>query len=373
MSVGGHRDTLCVTHHGLHKPPTEKKMPHQQSVARRYLVTLGLILATLAVTSVVACCGGSGATVVVYTSLDQLYSEPILNDFEAETGIKVKAVYDVEAAKTTGLVNRLIAERGRPQADVFWSSEYAQTIMLKDEGVLAPYDSPSAADIPEEYRDPEDYWTGFAARARIIMVNTDLVAEEDYPESIFDLLDPRWGDNEVGIANPLFGTTATHAAALYADLGEDEAQAYFEGLLDQNVRVVDGNSVVRDMVVSGELKVGLTDTDDAHIAVAQNQPVEIIFPDQNDLGTLLIPNTVAMVNGAPHPEEAKRLIDYLLSPEVEARLAASESVQMPVREGVAGPVDMPGLSEILGMDVHPNDVAAQMTVSLEWLKEVFLK
>jgi iron(III) transport system substrate-binding protein len=322
---------------------------------------------------VLAGCGGNANTVVVYTSLDQLYSEPVLNDFEAETGIRVQAVYDVEAAKTTGLVNRLVAEKGRPQADVFWSSEYAQTIMLKDEGVLAPYDSPSAADIPEEYRDPDDYWTGFAARARIIMVNKELVAEEDYPASILDLLDPSWGDNEVGIANPLFGTTATHAAALFAALGDEEAQAFFEGLLDQNVRVVDGNSVVRDMVVSGELKVGLTDTDDAHIAVAQGQPVDIIFPDQDDLGTLLIPNTVAMVNGAPHPEEAKRLIDYLLSPEVEARLAASESVQMPVREGVTGPADMPGLSEIRGMDVHPNDVAAQMTVSSEWLKEVFLK
>jgi iron(III) transport system substrate-binding protein len=339
----------------------------------RYALKLGALVAGVAAIAIVAGCCGGGPTVVVYTSLDQLYSEPILNDFEAETGIRVQAVYDVEAAKTTGLVNRLVAEKSRPQADVFWSSEYAQTIMLKDQGVLAPYDSPSAADIPEQYRDPEDYWTGFAARARIILVNTALVVEEDYPESIFDLLDPRWGDNEVGIANPLFGTTATHAAALFADLGEDDAQAYFEGLLDQNVRVVDGNSVVRDMVVSGELKVGLTDTDDAHIAVAQGQPVEIIFPDQDDLGTLLIPNTLALVNGAPHPEEAKRLVDYLLSAEVEAELAASESVQMPVREGVAGPVDMPGLSEIRGMDVHPNDVAAQMTVSAEWLKEVFLK
>ncbi len=349
-------------------------MTRSRCGAVRCALKLGALLAGMAAIAILAgCCGGGGPTVVVYTSLDQIFSEPILNDFEAETGIRVQAVYDVEAAKTTGLVNRLVAEKGRPQADVFWSSEYAQTIMLKDEGVLAPYDSPSAADIPEEYRDPGDYWTGFAARARIILVNTELVAEEDYPESIFDLLDPRWGDNEVGIANPLFGTTATHAAALFADLGEEEAQAYFEGLLDQNVRVVDGNSVVRDMVVSRELKVGLTDTDDAHIAVAQGQPVEIIFPDQDALGTLLIPNTVAMVNGAPHPDEAKQLIDYLLSPEVEATLAASESVQMPVREGVAGPADMPGLSEILGMDVHPNDVAAQMTASSEWLKEVFLK
>ena len=336
-------------------------------------VALALLIAGLTAVVLLAGCGGDANTVVVYTSLDQVFSEPILDDFEAETGITVKAVYDVEAAKTTGLVNRLVAESGNPQADVFWSSEFAQTIMLKDEGVLQPYDSPSAADIPEQYRDPDDYWTGFAARARVIIVNTELVAEEDYPQSIYDLLDPSWGDNEVGIANPLFGTTATHAAALFAALGDEEAQAFFESLLDRNVRVVDGNSVVRDMVVSGELKVGLTDTDDAHIALADGEPVEIIFPDQDELGTLLIPNTVAMVKGAPHQEQAEQLIDYLLSPELEATLAASESVQMPVRGNVTGPADMPDLSELRGMDVHPNDVAAEMSTSSEWLKDVFLQ
>ena len=89
--------------------------------------------------------GGEEKTVVVYTSVDQVYSEPVFRDFEKETGIHVLPVYDVEATKTTGLVNRLIAEKARPQADVFWSGEFSQTIVLKNESVLAPYQSPSAA------------------------------------------------------------------------------------------------------------------------------------------------------------------------------------------------------------------------------------
>jgi hypothetical protein len=80
-------------------------------------------------------------SVVIYTSADQIYSEPILKEFEVQTGIKVLAVYDVEATKTTGLMNRLIAEKNRPLADVFWNSEFTQTILLKEEGVLAPYTS----------------------------------------------------------------------------------------------------------------------------------------------------------------------------------------------------------------------------------------
>jgi iron(III) transport system substrate-binding protein len=91
------------------------------------------------------------AEVVVYTSLDQLFSEPILREFQAQTGVEVKAVYDVEASKTTGLVNRLIAEKDRPRADVFWNSEVGRTLVLKDKGVLERYRSPSAEDIPAQF------------------------------------------------------------------------------------------------------------------------------------------------------------------------------------------------------------------------------
>ncbi len=347
-------------------------MTHPRWMAATFLV--GMVIIGLTLLSLTACqVNETKDTVVVYTSLDQLFSEPVLNDFESQTGIQVKAVYDVEAAKTTGLVSRLIAENSRPQADVFWSSEYAQTLLLKEQGVLAPYDSPSASGIPTQYRDPESYWTGFAARARVLIVNIELVPQERYPQSIFDLLDPVWGEAEVGIANPLFGTTATHAAALFATLGPNEAQEFFEALRERKVRVVDGNSVVRDMVVSGELRVGLTDTDDAHIALVKGQPVEMIFPDQNGLGTLIIPNTVALINGAPHPEEAKHLVDFLLSPEVEARLAHSESWQMPVRQTIDIPPDMPQLQDIRGMAVQPSDVAEQMPASSAWLKQAFLQ
>jgi iron(III) transport system substrate-binding protein len=336
------------------------------------LACLSLLSLTLLLTS---CAAERADTVVIYTSLDQPFSEPILRDFEAATGIRARAVYDVEAAKTTGLVSRLAAERSRPQADVFWSSEFAQTLRLKEDGLLEAYDSPSAAKIPEAYRDPERYWTGIAVRARVIIVNTDLVPRERYPKTLDDLLDPAWGAGEVGIANPLFGTTATHAAALFAALGPEKAQAYFEKMRERGVRVVDGNSVVRDMVVSGELKAGLTDTDDAQVAVDKGAPVAVIYPDQspNGLGTLLIPNTVAVVKGAPHSSAARKLVDYLLSPEVEAKLARSGSAQMPVRPEVEAPAGMPRIDQIRPMTVSAAAVAAQLPASSAWLKETFLR
>ena len=137
-------------------------------------------------------CGSKKNEVVIYTSLDQIFSEPILQAFEKDTGIKVKIVYDVEATKTTGLVNRLIAEKDNPQADVFWNSEIARTILLKNKGILSPYYSKQAADIPAQFKDIDGYWTGFAARARILIYNTTLLNPRKAPKSVFEFIKPEW-------------------------------------------------------------------------------------------------------------------------------------------------------------------------------------
>ena len=170
---------------------------------------------------VISCVLEPTREVVVYTSVDQVFSEPILNDFEKKTGIKVKAVYDVEASKTVGLVNRLIAEKGNPRCDVFWNNEIVRTIVLKEKDVLIPYTSLSAEDIPSQFRDKDDYWTGFAARARVLIYNTKMLKEPDVPKSIFELTHPGW-KGKAALAYPLFGTTATHVAAMYASLGRQK-------------------------------------------------------------------------------------------------------------------------------------------------------
>src|SRR5258705_13948253 len=93
--------------------------------------------------------------VVVYVSEDQVFSEPILKDFERETGIKVKAVYDTEETKSAGAMNRLIAEKTNPQADVYWANEPIRAEVLRQQGVSVPYLSPSAQGIPEQLRNAE--------------------------------------------------------------------------------------------------------------------------------------------------------------------------------------------------------------------------
>ncbi len=313
-----------------------------------------------------------GREVVIYTSLDKVFSRPVLEAFEKETGINVLDVYDSEATKTTGLVNRLIAEKERPKADVFWNSETGRTIVLKQKGVLAAYVSPSAADIPEHFKDPEGYWAGFAARCRILIYNTDMLGKEELPKSIFELTEPRW-KGKVAFAYPLFGTTATHCAALFADMGEGRAMKYFEALKANDVMVTDGNASARDRVVDGTVPIGFTDTDDAFVAIGKGSPVDIIWPDRDGIGTLLIPNTVALIKGGPNPEAGKKLIDFLLSPEVERLLARCESGQIPVRAGIERPGHVPEMADIKVMEVDYEQVAGWMEPTGRFLQKLFVR
>jgi iron(III) transport system substrate-binding protein len=318
------------------------------------------------------CTRDTRQTVVVYVAHDEMYSRPILDDFERETGLRVLAQYDTEASKTTGLANRLIAERTRPRADVFWNNEVAQTIRVKHEGALEAYASPSAAGIPETFRDAEGYWTGFAARARVIIYNTELVDEP--PRSIQELANPEW-KGRAAMANPLFGTTATQAAAWFASWGDERAIEFLRAIRANGVAILPGNSAVRDLVARGEYSWGLTDTDDANGAVEDGFPVKWLLPDQDPdgagLGTLLIPNTVSLVRGGPNPDAGRRLIDFLLRPETEAALAASRSIQIPLRPDVPAPETVPRIEEIQTMHVEFDAIAAKIPAMMDFAGREF--
>jgi iron(III) transport system substrate-binding protein len=336
------------------------------------------LLAIVATALCLAGCGGGGTAgarqVVIYATIDQQYAEPVLEAYEAASGVDVQAVYDVEAAKTTGLVNRLIAEQGRPLADVWWSGEFAQTIELADRGLLAAYDSPSAADIPAQFRDPGGRWAGFGGRARVLLVNTDRLAEADYPSSVEDLAAPAGPADQVGMAHPVFGTTATHAAALYSLLGADQARAFFQQIAGGGVRILDGNGAVRDLVADGQLAWGITDTDDACGAVERGAPVAIVVPDQGEGegGTLIVPNTVALVAGGPNPDEGRALVDYLLSRDTEKALLEANWIQLSLR-GVTAEAACPLAPDVRGLDVTLPEVAAHIEEAKADMAEIFVR
>ncbi len=309
--------------------------------------------------------------VVVYTALDEEFSRPVFEEFTRQTDITVLGKFDTESTKTVGLTQAIFAEHARPRCDVFWNNEIVNTLRLDRKGLLARYETVAASSFPGQYRSANSRWYGFSARARVLVVNTELVSEASRPTSIVDITARQW-KGRVGIAKPLAGTTATHAACLFAVWGQERTKEFFRAA-KKNARVMAGNKHVARAVATGELAFGLTDTDDAILELEQGWPVVIVYPDQaeDELGTLFIPNTVAIIQGAPHREAAEKLVDFLLSPQVERMLAEGPSAQIPLDTHAEVEPRVESPRTVRSMQVDFEAAAAVWSSASEFLKQEF--
>ncbi len=333
---------------------------------RTFLTVAGLALAT-------GCGGPPPPDLVVYAALDGEFSEPILKDFGKEHGLNVAPKFDTEAYKTVGLYRAIVEEQKRPRCDVFWNNEILGTLKLQEQGLLQAYGSPLAENYPAQFRSPDGYWYGFAARARVLVVNADKVPEAERPRSILDLTDARW-KGRLAMAKPLYGTTFTHACCLFGHWGDERAKEFFRALKANDVQIVAGNKDSAEQVATGKFDIGLTDTDDAVVFQDQGYNLAIVYLDRDaqtdDLGTLFIPNTLGIVKDCPHPEAARKLVDHLLSAEVEKRLAEGASAQIPLGANVNAKRRL----ETAGVKAMPVDFAAaakKWDAASEFLRETF--
>lgn len=314
---------------------------------------------------------GHGKRLVVYCSVDEAFARPILDGFKGKGGKAVAVVFDSEAGKTTGLVNKIISEAasGRPRADVFWSSELFNTILLARRGLLIPYESTSAFDIPERFRDSKRRWTGMAVRARVLAFDPKGTDEANRPYTWEDLADPRFAPH-VTFANPLFGTTRGHVAAMFALWGRERARAFLTQLRDGGALIADSNGATVRAVIGGRAKFAATDTDDVWVAQRSGASLDLIYPDIGDGGTLLIPCSVGIVSGTRDVVAARKLVDYLVSAEVERMLAQSDARHIPVRDSLRWElgIEWPPESQI-GYDA----VASAMDEAVDAVREILIR
>jgi iron(III) transport system substrate-binding protein len=283
--------------------------------------------------------------VVLYCSVDQDQSQPVAARFTEETGLRVDYHGEMEAQRSVGLARRLHEEAARPRADVFWANEIMNTVWLAEAGVLDPLPEGVAELFPEAWRDPEGRHIRFGVRARVLLVNTELLPDPaEHPTSLRDLVDARWSERGLltCMAAPLTGTTYTHAVALLTR-HEEDGRAFLEAVArsaeEGRTRIVPSNGSVMSLVREARNRVafGLTDTDDAWVALREGFPVKVVYPDgrPGEGGTMVIPNTAALVRGRPHPEAAEKLLRWIAGPAVEEALARGPSAQMPVRPDLA--------------------------------------
>ena len=305
--------------------------------------------------------------VTVYVSEDQVFSEPILKDFERESGIKVNAVFDTEEAKSTGVMNRLLAEQANPQADVYWANEPVRADVLRQREISTRFRPVNATGIPDQFKDSNGYWTGFSARARLMVVNKAAKAK---PSSILAYMDSDRKGKAV-IANPLFGTTTAQMAALFTVWGDEKGKRFLDSLKANQVKLSTGNGESADFVSSGEFEFALVDSDDAVSRVRQGKPIDIVYPDQGDgeIGVLVLPNAAVLIRAGPNTENGRKLIEYLVSGETERKLALADCAQIPLHGDVTPPKELKTIAQIKPMKVSYAELGEKLQTIQPVLKK----
>lgn len=270
--------------------------------------------------------------VVLYSSNQPDMLDMIGKDFEKKTGIKLTVV----RMGTGEAMKRIEAEKANPLSDVFWSGDVS--VLDNAKVNFQPYKSPEAATLPAGFVEKNNLWTAANMHLMIIMANTKLVPAADMPKTWKDLLDPKWKDKIV-MANPLkSGSAYAQVYGLYKLYGWDGLEK-----LIRNVKILDSSSLVYKGVAEGEFALGITMEYAAHRYVAGgSKDVKVIYPGD---GVIAAPEGAAIIANCKNPEEAKALVDYLLSQEVVSNIF-QKYFRRPARPDAAKVEGMPEMSQI---------------------------
>ncbi len=305
------------------------------------------VLAVMVVLGMVSFEKQPDSRAVLYSSLDTAYAEEILR---ASPSLKdVKIVSDTEGAKSSGLINRLSAERNRPVADVFLSGDPMRSAYLERHEIGKIYEGRERA-----------------ARFRMLIINTERALGER-PSSTLDLALPEFAKLSC-IANPQFGTTSMHVAVLLEQYGEERVKKFLVDFVKNGGTIVASNGEVKRRVSSGEYAYGLTDSDDVSVAISDGKPVEYKILDLETIGAVAIPVTAVVINGCPHPEKARMLADYLTSKETEKILATSLAAHFPIISSAEKPSSFPfSYSQVKVASSDYNKLSVLMESFQPWL------
>jgi iron(III) transport system substrate-binding protein len=306
---------------------------------------------------------------VIYSGRSEPLIQPVIDAFKAKyPDVNVL----LKAGSNSELANALIEEQANPQADVFITTELFTVQSLAQEGVFQSYLPAGADQLPAEFLGPDNLWTGLTRRARVIMYNTDLVSQEELPTSIFDLSDPKW-QGQIAAAGSTNGSMQAQIAAMRPLIGEEETEAWLNGLLANEVTFFGGHTDVRKAVGAGEFKLGLVNHYYYYLQKAEGSNVGIIFPNQGDgeIGLITNATAAAIVNGAPHVQAAQAFMDFLVSPEGQ-KLFAELNYEYPLLPGVELHADVQPLDEFRLADVNVAEAAQDFDATFNLMEKVGL-
>lgn len=315
-------------------------------------------------------CGGGFSPddddLVVYSGREEELVGPLIERFEEETGIDVAVRY----ANSAELAATLAEEGDNSPADVFWAQDPGALGAVESEGRFAKLPESVLERVPARFRDPDGTWTGVSGRVRVIAFNTDAVSEDEVPDRIDDVADPRWR-GKIGIAPPNASFQA-FVSAMRLSRGDDATREWLDAVKANEPRFYENNIAILEALAEGEIEIGLVNHYYLSLIKSENPsaPVANHFLASGDDGALISVAGAGVISGTDKQAEAERFVEFLLS-ETGQRFYAEETqeAEYPLVDGVEARENLPPLDSLEGPDVRLDQLGEELETTLQMLAE----
>ena len=308
------------------------------------MAVAALLVAILAASG----CGGDRDALTIYSGRTEDLVGPLLERFSEEQGVPI----DVRYGDTPQLALLLAEEGDRTPADVFWGQSPGATAYLAQRDLLAPLSSETLGLVNPRFEDPQGLWTGTSGRQRVLVYNSETVAQDGLPRSVHELTRPEYR-GRVGIA-PTNGSFQDFVTAMRDIEGEEATAAWLRGMADNGARTYANNNAIVEAVGRGEIDMGLVNHYYNHRFLQEDPSL----PSRNhrfedgDIGGLLIPSSASVLAASDKREEAEAFIRFLLSKEAQEYFA-DETFEYPLAQGVPPAEGVPPLESLRPPDEPP--------------------
>ena len=309
----------------------------------------------------------SGDTLVVYSGRGAALVGPLLQQFEADSGIKL----DVRYNDTPPLATQVLQEGDTTPADVLFFQDSGYLGLLANAGLLQQLDPEILNQVGTAFRDPNAFWVGVSGRMRVLSYDPAVIHEQDLPKTLEELVDPKY-KGQVGVTfdNPSFQAQITALRTLW---GEQKTRDWLAGLKENDVRNYSTSPQVVTAVANGEILLGLTNHYYLYNLKKINPNIaaaNYIFPAQGKDANLMIVSGIAITKDSHQVELAKKFIEFLLSPEAQQYLTM-DVYEYPARQGFAANPELPDINQTELADINQT-VLADLNPTIQDLQQLGL-
>jgi iron(III) transport system substrate-binding protein len=329
------------------------------------LVAVVLLLAVVLAGTTAAACGGDDDVLTVYAGRSQNLVQPLLEQFNKDTGIKIRVRY----GDGTDLALGILEEGGNSPADVYYGQDVGALGALKADGRLAALPQAVLEKVDPAFRSPDGLWVGISGRARVIVYNTGEVDPARLPASILDYVKPEW-KGRIGIV-PRSDGFPEFVTALRVAKGEDFAKQWLKDLKANDPHTYPNNLAAIQAVANDEVDVAFLNHYYLYRFLAEEGEgfgARNYFFTNGDLGGLFLVSGAAILESSKHKDLAEKFLEYMLSPAAQKYFADNDH-EYPLVEGVPADPALPPLSSLQPPQIDLSDLG-DLRGSLALLQEV---